>query len=181
MAKEKDFTTDTKTKCLLWSDWHCCVCGKSCGLDIEVHHIDQKGGKDLDNAIPVCYNCHAKLGRYMTQHPRGTRYRLEEIKQRREQIYERYTMDLIPSLTPGLHSQIGVSTYQFPAVGFSIASVGRFTPVRLRLVVKSFLGKKGLSQIDLSLQPSSDILLVFYTLIEETGLRWRIQPQATYL
>ena len=165
MRRNKDFSEDTKTKCLLWSDRHCCVCGKSRGLDIEVHHIDPSGGKGLDNAIPVCYDCHASLGRYLDGQPRGNKYRIKEIKKRRDQIYERCTRDLIPGLLPQLYSRFEGYYYGFPAVGFSIASVGRFIPVRARIIVKCFLGNKELGQIDKTEKP-------YYS----GGLVWNINP-----
>jgi len=70
----KKFSEETKSKCLLWSDRHCCVCDTPCGLDIEIAHIDPKGGEDTENAIPVCYKDHAQIGRYIydEKHPRAT-------------------------------------------------------------------------------------------------------------
>ncbi|MCK4439813.1 HNH endonuclease [Candidatus Bathyarchaeota archaeon] len=59
MGRGKDFSEDTRLKCVLWSDRYCCLCGKACGPDIEIVDIDPEGGNDLDNAIPVCYYCHA--------------------------------------------------------------------------------------------------------------------------
>lgn len=68
----KKFSEEDKLKCLLWSDRHCCVCDTPCGLDIEIAHIDPKGGEDFDNAIPVCYKHHAEIGRYNKEHPVAT-------------------------------------------------------------------------------------------------------------
>ena len=98
MRRKKDFSEDIKLKCLLWSSRHCCACDTACGLDIEIAHIDPKGGEDFDNAIPVCYYCHAQIGRYNKEHPRGNKYRIKELKKRREQIYEKYTRHLVPPL-----------------------------------------------------------------------------------
>lgn len=95
--KKYDFSEDIKRKCLLWSDRHCCLCGKVCGIDIEVAHIEQKKD-DLDNAIPLCYDCHAAIGRYNDGHPRGLKYRFDELKARRDQIYEKYTGHFVSPL-----------------------------------------------------------------------------------
>ena len=92
------FTDDTKRKCLLWSDRHCCLCGKVCGTDIEIAHIGQPEDNDIENAIPLCYDCHAKIGRYNVEHPRGNKYKPDELKARRDQIYEHYTRHLVPPL-----------------------------------------------------------------------------------
>jgi hypothetical protein len=43
---------------------HCCVCLKWSGTKIHLHHIIPKaqGGPDeIDNAIPVCLDCHAEI------------------------------------------------------------------------------------------------------------------------
>ncbi|MCW4015919.1 MAG: HNH endonuclease [Candidatus Bathyarchaeota archaeon] len=148
MEKKKPFSEEVKTKCLLWSDRHCGVCGKSCGLDIEVHHIDPKEDNIQDNAIPVCYNCHAKLGRYIDSQPRGTKYKIQEIKKSRDQIYERYTSHLVPGLLPTIYpTSTEPSTYYLPQIGFAIAPVGQFIPVKATIVVKTFLGGKDLGKI----------------------------------
>lgn len=64
MTRSKRFSEEIKLKALLWSNRHCCVCDKPCGLDIEIAHIDPTGGEIFDNAIPVCYTHHAQIGRY---------------------------------------------------------------------------------------------------------------------
>ena len=50
--KKGDFSDDVKLKCLLWSDRHCCLCGKQCGINIEIHHIIPKA-KIKDKEKPV--------------------------------------------------------------------------------------------------------------------------------
>jgi hypothetical protein len=149
MTKDDDFSEDTKIKVLLWSDRHCCVCGKRCGLDIEVHHIDSKGGEDIDNAIPVCYTCHAHLGRYIDSQPRGTKYKVKETKKRRDQIYERYTRHLVPGILPSVYQRyLGQKVFELPRVGFIIKPVGRFIPVKAIVIMKVFLGGQFLEKIN---------------------------------
>lgn len=55
---------------------HCCVCLRWCGSRIHLHHIHPRaeGGRDdIDNAIPVCLDCHAEIesrsnmGRHFSQ------------------------------------------------------------------------------------------------------------------
>jgi hypothetical protein len=139
MGRKKDFAEDIKLKCLLWSDRHCCICEKACGLDIQVAHIDANGGSIQDNAIPLCYKCHADVGRYVDKHPLGTKYRIAELKKRRDQIYERYTSHLVPGILAVFHPVSGEKSYKLPQVGFSITPVGRFIPVKARITVRAFL------------------------------------------
>ena len=43
---------------------HCCVCWRWCGAKIHLHHIiprTQEGSDEIENAIPVCLDCHAEI------------------------------------------------------------------------------------------------------------------------
>jgi len=56
-----------------------------------VHHIVQEadGGPNTEaNALPVCFDCHAEVGSYNPRHPKGTKYREEELRTRRENLYK---------------------------------------------------------------------------------------------
>src|SRR5437867_102376 len=55
---------------------HCCVCWRWCGSKIQLHHIlpkKQDGPDEIDNAVPVCMDCHAEIesksnmGRHFSQ------------------------------------------------------------------------------------------------------------------
>lgn len=66
----------------------CCICHKFCGVKMEMNHIDpasNSGGDDIDNAIPLCFECHAEVGHYNPKHPKGKKYSIEELKLHREQ------------------------------------------------------------------------------------------------
>ncbi len=143
----KEFSEDVKLKCLLWSGRHCGVCGKACGLDIEVAHIDQTGENNQDNAIPVCFKCHADMGRYFDEHPRGSKYKFKELKMLRDQIYDKYTNDLVPTILARFLPVSGQKGINLPKVGFSITPIGRFIPVKARITVRAFLGGKDLGLI----------------------------------
>ena len=141
MGAGRKFSEKIKLKCLLWSDRHCCVCDKPCGLDIEIAHIDPTGGEKFDNAIPVCYQHHAEIGRYNEGHPRGNKYRIMELKKRREQIYEKYTRHLVPPLVFQLIPRKGEpKTFHLPQVGFVMENHGRHLPARFKVKVRIFLG-----------------------------------------
>ncbi|MEX1063757.1 MAG: hypothetical protein WD898_04090 [Candidatus Paceibacterota bacterium] len=142
------FKEDVKIKCFLWCDRHCCLCKKNCGPDIELAHIDQKinGEKinDIDNAVPLCYDCHAKVGHYNTEHPRGNKYKPKELKARREQVYEGFTRHLVPIIDFRI-TQILLNEQlrKFPDVGFQISHMERSLPVHVLTSVDIFQkGKK---------------------------------------
>ncbi len=85
------FSSKVKEEVLVCSARHCCVCHRYCGVGIEVHHIipKEKGGDDLfENAIPLCFDCHANAGHYNPKHPRGTKYSPRELEKARENWYE---------------------------------------------------------------------------------------------
>lgn len=143
--KEKD-----KIKILLWCDRHCCLCGKACGSDIEIAHIDPKGGNDIDNAIPLCYDCHAKIGKYNQEHPRGAKYRPKELKKLREQTYEKHTRHLVPPLhfriTQVVRNNPLFPPRKFPSIGFNLM-IGDSPPVRAKVEVKIIRGGRNLGII----------------------------------
>lgn len=66
----------------------CCVCHRFCGVKIELDHIvpsGDGGSDDIDNAIPVCFDCHAEIHHYNTRHPKGRKFRPEELRRHREE------------------------------------------------------------------------------------------------
>ncbi|MGD2250856.1 MAG: HNH endonuclease [Candidatus Methanofastidiosia archaeon] len=66
----------------------CCLCHKYCGTKIEIHHIipRSKGGQDtLENAIALCFDCHAEVESYNTKHPKGRRFSPSELMRHKEQ------------------------------------------------------------------------------------------------
>jgi len=145
------FNKRDKIKILLWCDRHCCLCRRACGTDIEIAHIDSKGGNDIDNAIPLCYECHSKIGKYNREHPRGSKYRPEELKARREQIYEEYTRHLVPPI----HFEITQSVRndpkvlrKFPNVGFNLSHLGDSLPVRVKVEAKTIFDGRELGLIE---------------------------------
>ena len=86
------FLPKAKEDVLVRSGRHCCICHKFCGTKIEVHHIKPKseGGKDtFDNAIALCFDCHADMSTYDHKHPKGTKYTESELIRHRDNWYER--------------------------------------------------------------------------------------------
>ena|SRR2546425_9170817 len=69
----------------------CCICHRYCGVKMELDHIIPKaeGGPDtIENAIPVCFECHAEIHAYNDQHPRGRKFRPEELQLHKQQWVE---------------------------------------------------------------------------------------------
>jgi len=134
------FSVDIRRKVLLWCDRHCCLCKKVCGVNIEVHHIDpesQNGADDMDNAVPLCFECHSFVQHYNDSHPRGNKYKPEELKLRREQVYEEFTRHLVPPIHYEITQAIpGGGARTFPNVGFLVQNLGSALPVQLKVKVE---------------------------------------------
>ena len=148
----KDFKEKEKIQRLLWCDRHCCVCEKACGIDIEFAHIDPKSGSDIDNGIPVCYDCHAKIGMYNLKHPRGIKLRAKELKARREQIYEKYTRHLVAPVQYFITNVVNPSDpilkgkyRKYPDITFNITNMSDYLPIRLFITLRGVLNGKNIS------------------------------------
>lgn len=146
-----EFSEADKIKVLLWCERHCCLCGKSCDTNIVIHHIEQKGQNlsDIENAIPLCFDCHGKINSYNPQHSVGTSFKVNEIKARRDQIYENFTRHLVPpihfEITQTVNGNYLVAHREFPNVGFNISHNGIvFLPVNALVEIKHILGGKDL-------------------------------------
>jgi len=135
-----DFSESDKVKALLWCARHCCLCGKQVGVGIEVAHLDPHSS-ELDNAIPLCFDCHAAVGHYNREHPRGRKYSQPELKARRDQVYEEHTRHLIPPVSFGLSQEGRV----LPNIGFYIANAGNTHPVRARVRITLAQGDRRLT------------------------------------
>lgn len=58
---------------------------------MEVHHIHWKskgGPDDIDNAIPLCFECHAEVNHYNPGHPKGRKFTKEELHEHKRQWIE---------------------------------------------------------------------------------------------
>ncbi len=153
MQKRKDFKNKDKIERLLWCDRHCCLCEKLCGVHIEFAHIGDPENNNIDNAIPVCYDCHAQIGMYNLKHPKGNKYRSEELKRRRDQIYEKYTRQYIAPIKYVISNkkepyQQNSDLRQYPKVTFNITNMSDYLPVKLNIILK---GKLNGRYVDLGL------------------------------
>jgi HNH endonuclease len=81
------FPPEVREQALVAAARHCCVCQRYKGVKVEVHHIvpESSGGtNDLDNAIVLCFDCHADAGHYNPRHPRGTKFSPAELRRARD-------------------------------------------------------------------------------------------------
>lgn len=70
----------------------CALCHKFCGIKIEVHHIQEEadgGDNSFDNAIPLCFDCHADMRSYDHKHPKGNKYSRTELSRHRDLWYKK--------------------------------------------------------------------------------------------
>lgn len=134
------FDQELRTTVLLWCDRHCCLCKKACGVNIEVHHIVPEaagGSNNIDNALPLCFDCHSEVSRYNAEQPMGTKYKPEELKARREQVYEEFTRHLVPPVYYEITNYLPPNDKRlFPDVGFNLIHYGDSLPVTVRTVIE---------------------------------------------
>ncbi|WP_394136490.1 HNH endonuclease [Aliivibrio fischeri] len=86
------FSVKIKEDAMVASGRHCCLCHKFCGIKIEIHHIKPRaeGGPDtLQNAIPLCFDCHADMRTYDAKHPKGTKYTEGELTRFRDDWFQK--------------------------------------------------------------------------------------------
>lgn len=84
------FARDVAERLLVACHRHCCICHKSAGSKMEIHHIvpKSKGGGDTEeNGIPLCFDCHAEAGAYDLRHPKGKRFTPSELRKHKEQWF----------------------------------------------------------------------------------------------
>lgn len=86
------FPNEVKIKALVACGRRCCICHKFCGNKMEIHHIRHhaEGGNDtFENAIPLCFDCHAEVGQYDPKHPKGTKFSDKELIDHRDNWYQK--------------------------------------------------------------------------------------------
>ncbi len=158
MTKKNNFSDKNKIKALQCCDRHCCLCGKQCATNIEIHHIqpvDKNGTKEFDNAIPLCFDCHAKVEMYNEKHPKGLKYRYEELKTRRNQIYDKYTSPYLPSIDFKIISDNSTNTNpsdnpsKNPKLSrFLITNTHQYLPCKVKTTFSVYHQKKLLHKFD---------------------------------
>ncbi|MGE0849806.1 MAG: HNH endonuclease [Hyphomicrobiaceae bacterium] len=159
------FAPSLRDKLLLWCDRHCCLCKKACDAFIEAHHIDPVGGDDEDNAIPLCFDCHGKVSHYDVKQSIGTKFKSDELKKRREQVYKQFTRQLVPALNYKVQQLLPNGARRaLPDVGFSIVHLGDAPPVQALVTLDNYVDGRlaNIREID----P-----------LYRGGLRWNLNPK----
>ena len=94
------FNRAIKERALVAAGRRCSLCTRFKGVRLEVHHIRPEAGggsNDFDNAIPLCFDCHADVGHYNADHPRGNRYSYTELRRHRDRLYAQVESGYLPS------------------------------------------------------------------------------------
>ncbi|AXV36809.1 MAG: hypothetical protein CIT01_00645 [Methanobacterium sp. BRmetb2] len=113
------FSREVKENLLVACHRRCCICHKSTGIKIEVHHIipTSKGGPDTEeNGIPLCFDCHAEVCAYNPNHPKGNKFSHSELRRHKEQWFKICQNGLYPlnkpSQKPGKISHVGIRSFE---------------------------------------------------------------------
>lgn len=134
----RDFPEADKIKILLWCSRHCCLCNRLVGPGIEIAHLERPNDNSIENAIPLCFECHATIGHYNDKHPRGRKYGPQELRARRDQVYEEHTRHLVSPVK----YQICQGDRKLPDVDFEVRNVGDTYPVRVRVRITLSQGNR---------------------------------------
>lgn len=103
------FSNAIKEKAMVACGRSCCICHKYCGNNMEVHHIKPhaEGGSDtFENAIPLCFDCHAEVGQYNSKHPKGIKFTESELVQHRDNWYSIVKMGTTKAKEPSNNQDI---------------------------------------------------------------------------
>lgn len=97
------FSEKVKTKALVACGRCCCICHKQCGVRIECHHIipeAKDGANTIENCIPLCFDCHAEVEHYNSQHPKGNMFSPEELRGHRDKWFEQCAHEEASGIDP---------------------------------------------------------------------------------
>ncbi len=137
------FPATIRERALVASARHCCVCHRYKGIKIEVHHIIPKasgGTNDFDNAIVLCFDCHADAGHYNPEHPRGTKFSPRELRLHRDAWYDIVKNgDVAPAPDSALHTRYLVCK-SFDIIGEIASGDSARIPVSQPHLVRSQAG-----------------------------------------
>ncbi len=85
------FNRDEVAALLVKCHRRCCICHRYCGTKIETDHIvlaAESQDHSIENAIAVCFDCHAEIHAYNPKHPRGRKFTPEELRLHKKQWLE---------------------------------------------------------------------------------------------
>ncbi len=108
------FNSKVKAQAMVACGRCCSICHKFCGIKIECHHIihESEGGEDTyENCLPLCFDCHADMRSYDKKHPKGTKYKREELELHREQWFNKVSNSSVSTYTDE-HRQLDIELFQ---------------------------------------------------------------------
>lgn len=106
----------------------CCICHRFCGVKIETDHIEPAaagGGDEIENAIPVCFNCHAEIHSYNDAHPRGRKFTSDELRLHKQQwiaACDRSSENLLSDGVPSDDAYVGPLQAMIDEIDFNLAA-----------------------------------------------------------
>lgn len=127
----KGFNLKEVSQLLAQCHRRCCICHRFCGTKMEIDHIIQKadgGTNDIDNALPVCFECHAEIHSYNDNHPRGRKFRPEELTEHKKQWLEICQKRPEILISAGWESDVGPLQALFDELEFNINVAKRTDP-----------------------------------------------------
>ena len=170
----RDFKEADRRRMLLWCDRHCCLCGIQCGGNIEIHHVDGKhSNNNPDNGMPVCFNCHGTITAY-GKSSKGSRFSVKELKERRNQIYDKYTSHLVSPILfeitrDPFNTKNPKNMLNLPKASFKITNTGNAFPVRAEVIFTLYLHNRKIKAFNS--KPD------YYN----GQTRWRLNPGITHM
>jgi HNH endonuclease len=105
---------------------------------MELDHIvprAERGSDDIDNAIPLCFECHAEVHAYNDAHPRGRKFRPDELRAHRDQWIAICKTNPSALIAAPLNNDVGPLQALLDELEFNMAVV----PVDKRLIGCSFM------------------------------------------
>jgi hypothetical protein len=104
------FIRDEVSELLSQCHRRCCICHRFCGVKIETDHItpvESGGSDDIENAIPVCFECHAEIHSYNDKHPRGRKFHPQELRSHKDQWLKICSERPELLIAPTRHADVG--------------------------------------------------------------------------
>jgi hypothetical protein len=81
---------------------------------MECHHIVPRsdGGEDsYENCIPLCFDCHAEVGHYNPEHPKGIKFTPEELRGHRDRWYKAIETGNFPGI-PSNYNELDCNLFK---------------------------------------------------------------------
>jgi hypothetical protein len=111
---------------------------------MEIDHIvprSEGGLSTIENALAVCFDCHAEIHHYNVKHPRGRRFTPEELRDHRDQ-WLAICRDKPGALTRGRDVRVGPLQAMIDELDYNAAVAERYRlpkePLGAALAVRQF-------------------------------------------